>query len=254
MKINRWLLSVLVVAIVLFGIRAYLFGDNQSNSDSLDNTNHISNNLERYLDLNQQIFALKQELSRFKAEIIKPGQERPLVDADIENIHSEIVRLSDAMERIQDELDVIRKDVSQYSLHDSEDLVFANYQPEIEDTMAASTSALREFQHNTEATLIAEETDLKWANNITDRVQNAFISEELAGSQLSNIECRSTLCRIEVQHDNKSQYDQFNLWFPMKIAEYIQSMAGNETTKEADGKIVSSIFLVRKGHTMPKLP
>ncbi|MGH8569757.1 MAG: hypothetical protein ACREXU_17580 [Gammaproteobacteria bacterium] len=68
-----------------------------------------------------------------------------------------------------------------------------------------------------EATLRREPIDAPWAAQATDAIDQAMGDNTLEGSVLHDLECRSTLCRVEVAHQNAIARADFMLRFPMMV-------------------------------------
>jgi hypothetical protein len=51
---------------------------------------------------------------------------------------------------------------------------------------------------------------------VNEQITQAFASEELAGTSLDYVECRATLCQVEVTHDDLRSRSEFEIWFPFK--------------------------------------
>jgi len=48
-----------------------------------------------------------------------------------------------------------------------------------------------------------EETDTAWADNVAEEIQDAFLAEGIVGnSSLDNVDCRSSLCKLDVSFND----------------------------------------------------
>jgi len=103
-----------------------------------------------------------------------------------------------------------------------------------------------------EATLRGEAIDATWAAQATDAIEQALEDKALEGSVLDALECRSTLCRVEVTHPNPIARADFMLRFPMKVGQVLPSMTVRPIEGD-DGSSTSSIYLAREGHELPPL-
>ncbi len=103
-----------------------------------------------------------------------------------------------------------------------------------------------------EASLRAESVDAAWSNQAVDAIKKAFISEELSATDVQDIECRATLCRIEVAHANEEKRRQLERTFVQKVAAVLPS-AAMHTEKHEDGSSATTVYLARQGHRLPRV-
>lgn len=103
-----------------------------------------------------------------------------------------------------------------------------------------------------EATLRGEAIDATWAAQATDAVEQAFEDKALEGSVLDALECRSTLCRVEVTHPNPTARADFMLRFPMMVGPVLPSTT-TQLIEADDGSSTTWIYLARQGHELSPL-
>ncbi len=101
-----------------------------------------------------------------------------------------------------------------------------------------------------EATLRHEAIDATWVAQATDAIEQAMEDKALAGSELHDLECRSTLCRVEVAHQNPIARADFMLRFAMMVGPVLPSMTAQPIEGD-DGSSTSSIYLARQGYELP---
>lgn len=103
-----------------------------------------------------------------------------------------------------------------------------------------------------EAQLASEPVDRAWAFEARHVIDEAAASPELAGSRVTALTCRSTLCRLEVEHDGEQDADQWaSIFYPRAAA----LPAGFQRRLEPrDGRERSLVFLARQGHRIPRGP
>jgi hypothetical protein len=97
----------------------------------------------------------------------------------------------------------------------------------------------------------AEPADSAWSKPTTDLIENRFANaEELAHTPLLATECRSTLCRIEVSHEDGGRQAEFESTLPMLLGgELPRTMMFAE--EQPDGSIRQTVYLARDGHEFP---
>jgi hypothetical protein len=103
-----------------------------------------------------------------------------------------------------------------------------------------------------EASLRAESIDAAWSNEAVDALKEAFTSQELSATGLQDIECRATLCRIEVVHADEEKRREFERTFVEKVAPVLPS-AVMHTEEHEDGSSATTVYLARQGHQLPRV-
>lgn len=97
-----------------------------------------------------------------------------------------------------------------------------------------------------------ETTDSVWSKQMTELIEKRFTDsgEALMHARLIATECKSTLCRIDVLHENLSQQTAFEFTLPMLLGgELPRTMMFTE--EKADGSIQQIIYLARNGYNFP---
>jgi hypothetical protein len=97
----------------------------------------------------------------------------------------------------------------------------------------------------------AERTDIQWSPEATDSITRAFESEELARSTLYGVECRSTTCRVEVEHENAADLSDFELWFPLQVGDTLPKFTMRHE-EQSDGRVSTVVYMMRDGFSMPE--
>lgn len=97
----------------------------------------------------------------------------------------------------------------------------------------------------------AQAVDSAWAGEADSLIQKAFASEELKETFLGEVQCRKTLCRVEVSHEDEIQRARFEHRFPLMVAQMLPSIAMH-TTENADGSSVTVVYLAREGSPLPQ--
>ncbi len=100
-----------------------------------------------------------------------------------------------------------------------------------------------------ETSLAEEQVDVAWSNSALDQIQRAFNSSELDGAGIIDLDCRKTLCRIEIDIDNPFLAAEYQLWLSLKIGDILPqaSMTVNQ------GQSNAILFLAREGYNLPTI-
>lgn len=101
-----------------------------------------------------------------------------------------------------------------------------------------------------EAALRQETTDAVWSAQAMDTIRSAMENDGLAGTVLQDIECRATLCRMEVVHADPTMQSVFENDVRFEVARFLpRAMMHSE--ERFDGTISATIYFAREGHDLP---
>lgn len=100
-----------------------------------------------------------------------------------------------------------------------------------------------------EAVFRSQRIDRKWAGQAAQTVWNAmqFVPTE---TQIFDVKCRFTMCRLEVQHGSEDARGQFEGQFLALVGDAFPRMTMDYTEYE-DGSTEATIYLVRSGYDLP---
>jgi hypothetical protein len=104
-----------------------------------------------------------------------------------------------------------------------------------------------------ETSLQSEPLNRSWSIQVSEQITQAFASEELAGISLDHVECRSTLCRVEVTHDDPMRRGEFEIWFPFKVAQFLPRLVMRRVDND-DGSSSTVVYTARQGYRLPDVP
>lgn len=102
-----------------------------------------------------------------------------------------------------------------------------------------------------EAALQKETEDPTWSGEARDLIDSAVATEELAATSVQDVECRATLCRVEVTHKDRQAQVAFESQFIMAIAQLLPQ-ATLRTVENEDGSSSTVLYLAREGHDFPQ--
>ncbi len=80
--------------------------------------------------------------------------------------------------------------------------------------------------------------------------RRAFESEELTKAAVLVVECKSTLCRVEVEHEKQADVSLFELWFPHKVGDLLSRFT-MQHEEHGDGGVATVIDMAREGFSLP---
>lgn len=118
------------------------------------------------------------------------------------------------------------------------------------------TTLERQKERNQERTqsidiaLRNENVDEHWASEAVNTIKGAILQPRFAWSKLLEVDCRSTLCRMSVQHEDMKAKEEFMISFPMEVAPLL-TRATMTHTESIDETSVSLVHFARAGHSFP---
>ena len=102
-----------------------------------------------------------------------------------------------------------------------------------------------------ETSLHNEPVDSQWVTETRAVIADTFASEEFAGADLTNIECRTSLCRVEVLHESMQSVADFDSKWPHKLATVLPNALIDRMELD-DGSVSTLIYLARMGYNLPQ--
>ena len=169
----------------------------------------------------------------------------------LEDLRREVAQLRADLRRVQQDLEARGHAPASAAPAPEEDEELADPEPHSADEIAL----LEQQQIEThalaiEARLEAETADSAWSGRTAGRILEIFTGEKLGGAALQDIDCRATLCRVEVQHRDEAKLREFQHLFPFKVAQVLPRLMMHRMDN-ADGSITTYLYLAREGHRLP---
>lgn len=198
----------------------------------------------------KDIAALEAEVERLKANKTQFAQLASELKSDLTALRSQLAEVDRRQESTGHKLNQVADKISQAGLEGSaqaagdEEADGALLTPEEErERAAARTQAEIELL---EGTVLAEKTDPEWASAAQLALSETFQSEAIPG-HLVDVECRTTLCRMELSLDGSTPQDSFR--------HLIDSAPwSGESLIQIDTEAgVAVMYLGREEHALPQL-
>lgn len=104
-------------------------------------------------------------------------------------------------------------------------------------------------EHLQQATF-AEAKDPGWASQAETEIRK--LDEMFPGSKVRTTECRTTMCYIDVVHDDMAAFSNWSMRAALEPSEAFASRLVIRFA-EPDGKVSSKVFLARKGKELPAI-
>lgn len=110
------------------------------------------------------------------------------------------------------------------------------------------------YQQQTTVTLAgqlaSEEYDSDWAGNFQADLDQGLKSDSFTGTHLSDVECKSSLCRVTLAHDNSETEDQF-FEHMLELPVMANTQAYYQRENNGDGSTSLVLYVAREGQTLP---
>jgi len=192
-----------------------------------------------------------QELSFFRAKL-----------TEIQKVDAKTNQLNGELNKLRRELALLQERVEALSIeNDSEDALSkqahpfdANQSPEDPLQLDAEQMANEELERMMimDRMFQAEPTDEQWSYNVTQMVTDVFRDIDAMHTTLSRVQCRSTLCLVEVEHSDAEAAEEFDLYFPINVGEALPQ-ANYYTENFDDGSSRVTMYFAREGYDLPQV-
>lgn len=88
----------------------------------------------------------------------------------------------------------------------------------------------------------SEQIDGQWSTETTQKITDLFENSSIIKADLSQIDCRETLCFVEAQLKDKDEARKFSAFFPMQIGQTLPNVNYSYENHE-DGSVTISMYL-----------
>lgn len=168
----------------------------------------------------------------------------------LEDLRREVAELRADLRRVQQALEARGDAPASAAPAPEEDEEPADPELHSAAEIAEEQQQLETHAQTIESSLAAETVDSAWSGRTADRILEIFTGDELGGAALQDIDCRATLCRVEVRHRDEAKLREFQRLFPFKVAEVLPRLMMHRVDN-ADGSITTYLYLARQGHRLP---
>jgi hypothetical protein len=103
---------------------------------------------------------------------------------------------------------------------------------------------MREHLSAVAASYGSEARDQRWSNEVGESLRAAFSTEELAGTAVQSIDCRTTTCRIEMQDDGSGNLPALLPMLAVQMAGSLPNVTA-ERIDQPDGKSSMVVYMSR---------
>jgi hypothetical protein len=199
------------------------------------------------------------ELARLRSDLedLRGQQKRESAGGETESLRGQIRELREAVTALRQELQARDgAELAEAADHD-DDSESGLFEDEIdralayEERLEIEREKLRQHFDRIDSALLAETVDPEWSDTVSTQVENAIFSDgEFLGVSVSDIDCRSTRCRVEVALDEDVDPSDLEFALAEGTMEYTPSMSIRYLDDESTGARRAVVYLARKGHRL----
>ncbi|MGQ0657952.1 MAG: hypothetical protein ACT4NU_07655 [Chromatiales bacterium] len=174
----------------------------------------------------------------------------------------ELARLSADFAALREDVRALRQTAAQSNVAERErepDDEYENLDPEwaAEQELEREQTIVEARMQDLDAQLESEQPDVAWASHAGTTLWQALAGQDLAGTTVAGLDCRATLCRLDLNHEDEASRDRFlQITLDRRIRPAITDMLDAMTlhpVQNSDGSIATVIFWARAGHRLPPL-
>ena len=159
---------------------------------------------------------------------------------DINTLRQELARLDRRMSSFEAQ---VQQQVNKPAEAEQEDLALTvDFSEEDRIEQEKEEITFKENIDQLEVSFLNEKQDKLWTEATTDALYQSLESSELIGTSLIDLECRSTLCRIEVDHKNFNDQENFDLNFGVNMPSVFSKFTVSRTEDENGGGSSSTVL------------
>lgn len=113
----------------------------------------------------------------------------------------------------------------------------------------AEERQIRKARQTLDEQLASEEVDTQWSNSVMMTLKEAWTEPTFTGSQIDSIDCRSTLCRINISNRDSTSDEAFgdSYW---SVPPFTQGPSFYNRIENADGSTSWTIYVARERHEL----
>ena len=184
------------------------------------------------------------------------------IHGDTLALRQDITRLSSELTSLKRQLQTLSDTVSAMPLRVTDQALTRMRAPDqelLEDALSRDERLAQEAQEQRqridviEADFQAEYVDGHWSASTTELIEQSLSVEELAGTAVFDVQCRSNLCRLEVQHDDAVAQMQFEAQLPMAVGEVLPRMTMDQIEGDDGLPGLTVVYLARDDYQFAQL-
>ncbi len=119
----------------------------------------------------------------------------------------------------------------------------------VEEMRIQATEHQHEQGEQLELSFHQQTTDPDWSSKTKSLIQEALTGDKVAAESIIDIDCRATMCRIELSDDDQHRMPKFSA-FPLKIGQELPNIMVDQHT-ESDGSTTTVMYLSKDDFALP---
>lgn len=181
---------------------------------------------------------------------------------EVAALKPELARLSADLAALREEVHALRQTAVQSDVAERErepDDEDENLNPEwaAEQELEREQAMIEARMQGLNAQLEAEQRDAAWASHAGTTLWQALAGQDLAGTTVAGLDCRATLCRLDLNYEDEASRNRFlqitlDRYIRPAITDILDAMTLH-SVQNTDGSIATVIFWARAGHRLPPL-
>ncbi len=108
------------------------------------------------------------------------------------------------------------------------------------------------FQSRLDRQLSQEDYDMHWAPEMSEAITQTLQQESFQGSELTDLACQTSLCRIAVQHQSTEAEMEFLHQF-IAASGFTEAEAFYSREEHSNGRVEMRYYISRNGQRLPML-
>lgn len=246
-------LIVLFSGIFISFLTFYFFGNSLFSSDEESSIKVITQQLPKIeknsvdksiaLELTNNIDSLRDDFLSLRSEL-QYLKERPSANVNNDNSSEQFAMLNKKIKILQETIDQIKEEQSNLVSLPSQGEPSSNKNPF--DTVATDQINKEKHRQNLEKlsnSFYAEPIDSQWSLDVKQKITGFFDNEANVQTSLSTVECKSTMCIVEVTIENQQAQEMFMLNFPTTVNSLPR--ISYDTTNNEDGSVSVRMYMAK---------
>jgi len=231
---NRPRLLVMTVAILILSLVFIMSNQMQLSPEVTRNSiNQIDGDFLPESDIKQQLVSLGIEIKQFKSNnrLTKQlQQDMAQIKSDLDSVKAQLKSQQELQDLARHSVDINQQVPDSASLVDS-----------ISNSEQQNKATISSIQNSFDDEVI----DINWSTEMTSVLNTAFTDLDTIGGTLSNIECRATMCRVDIIYDNQESVDKMFYNIPLQVSKQLPTI-NYEYENFTDEKIGVTMFMAKK--------
>lgn len=121
-----------------------------------------------------------------------------------------------------------------------------------EESLEAADRQEREVFALLDTAVSAEKADPRWSTFAAEEITTGLPSATMEHSQVSDVRCQTSLCRLEATHANQNSEHEFMMSLG-QLSSFRNGEAFLMRAPREDGRMATTIFISRAGQRLPVL-